>query len=107
METPDKWIIIKIGDDEGLAYKVFASFYGGYLGSNSWKMNSGITKVEEDDKSFMFHGHSSSVYRCIKGAYGTNFYSQGVLSGIIDTADTANISLEVLSEDSDWIKLIS
>lgn len=103
MKIPDKWVIVKIDDDD-LLYKVFASFYGGYLDGDSWKMNSGIAKVEEDDKSFMFYGYSGSVYRCMKGTYGTSFYSQGVLDGIIDRADKP---VEVMSEDTDWIKLIS
>ena len=48
MTTPDKWLVLKIGD----LYKVYGTWYGGYLGSDSWKINSGIVKVEEDEYFF-------------------------------------------------------
>ena len=49
-EIPDKWVVIKILDNE---HKIFASWAGGYLDGDRWKLNSGITKVEEDDKYYL------------------------------------------------------
>ena len=46
METPDKWVVLKIEHEGNIIYKVFASWYGGYLGSDSWKLNSGIKDIE-------------------------------------------------------------
>ena len=106
METPDKWIVIKIDNDGEILYKVFASWYGGYLGSDSWRVNSGIVKVEEDEKYFRFYGFSGSCYQCAKGTYGTNMYSQGVLSNIIESAERAHTSIKVMDEDIDWLKIL-
>ena len=44
--APDKWLVVKITTDKEPLYKVFACWYGGYLGSDSWQFNSGIVKVE-------------------------------------------------------------
>ena len=59
MYTPDKWLLIKV-NGENPHYRVFASWYGGYLGSDSWRMNSGITKVTENNDSYLFEGESGS-----------------------------------------------
>lgn len=106
METPDKWIVVKIGSGENPLYKVFASWYGGYLGSDSWKMNSGIVKVEDDGHYFKFWGYSGSCYQCLKGTYGTNAFAQGVLNSILDLSKQIDNPIEVMSEDTDWLKLL-
>jgi hypothetical protein len=106
METPDKWVVIKIGNDESTLYKVFASWYGGYLGSDSWKVNSGIVKVEEDEKYIRFYGYSGSCYQCVKGTYGMNIYSQGVLNNIIESARKMHTIVTVMDENTNWLKLL-
>ena len=52
--TPDKWVMLKFTHGGQDVYKILASFYGGYLDGDSWKLNSGVTKVEEDDKYYYF-----------------------------------------------------
>lgn len=51
-ETPENWVVLKIpapaNYKDEIIYKVFATWSGGYLGSDRWKLNSGIVKVEED-----------------------------------------------------------
>ncbi len=108
MNTPDKWIVIKITNkNEKPLYKVFSSWYGGYLGSDSWKMNSGIKSIDiHEDDYIDFIGYSGSVYRCVIGCYGTNLYSQGVLNNIIETGKKNNFTVEILPENTDWNKLL-
>ena len=63
MERPDRYIIVKItneGTDD--LYKVFATWIGGYLGNDAWRMNSGIVSVRDEDAAFMFVGASGSEY---------------------------------------------
>ena len=55
---PDLWVVLKIGD----MYKVFGSWYGGYLHGDSWRLNSGIREVKIIDNKIEFHGYSGSVY---------------------------------------------
>ena len=46
---PDSWVIIKISGIEAKDfYKVLAGWSGSYLYGDSWRMNSGIDKVEFD-----------------------------------------------------------
>jgi hypothetical protein len=104
--TPDKWVVIKIeGPDIPLTYKVFACWYGGYLGSNSWKLNSGITKVTKDGKFYLFEGYSGSVYKCGEGLQGLHMYGNGVLNDIIFKAKEIGTTVEIMPEDTNWLEL--
>lgn len=111
METPDKWVILKIIHDEEILYKVFATWYGGYLGADSWKLNSGIKDIEIplEDTYVDFIGYSGSRYRCQDGCYGTSMYSQSVLNKIIETALDHNVIITVMEEQktNDWLKLLT
>jgi hypothetical protein len=100
--TPDRWVVVKITAPNVLLYKVFACWYGGYIGSDSWQFNSGIKSVEEDESYFMFNGYSGSVYRCHKNSYGTNGYGGRVLQNFIDKAD---YKIEILPENTNWREL--
>ena len=83
MDTPDRWIVITLVDNDGVETdKVLAGWYGGYLGSDCWRINSGIEKVEEEDTYFLFHGYSGSVYKCYKHLYGTTGLTASILSNI-------------------------
>ena len=65
--NPDSWVIIKItGIEDKPFFKVLAGWSGGYLDGDSWRMNSGIDKIEEDGDYWRFIGASGSVYRCHK-----------------------------------------
>ena len=39
---------------------------GGYLGGDSWQVNSGITKIVDCDTFWEIHGFSGSIYNCHK-----------------------------------------
>lgn len=77
---PDYWCIIKIPNKEPI-YKIFATWKGGYLGSDSWKANSGIEKVIDKETYYEIIGLSGSVYKCYKTAYGTTSYGNSILVG--------------------------
>jgi hypothetical protein len=75
--APDKWILVKItGDDPH--YRLFGSWYGGYGGADSWRMNSGITSMIEEDDHYLFIGSSGSTYACHKDTYGASSYGMSV-----------------------------
>lgn len=102
--TPDKWVMVKIGDEN--LYKVFACWYGGYAGSDSWKLNSGVTKVTKEGHVYAFEGSSGSVYYCHEDCYGTNFYGGSVLASMIESAEKSGITIEVLNDDTNFMELI-
>ena len=105
-ETPHRWLVVKITTPEQTFHKVFATWLGGYLDGDRWQMNSGISKIEEDETHYYFHGYSGSVYKCFKKAYGSSNYSQSVLDGIMNKAKEVNTQMEILSENTKWIDLI-
>lgn len=74
---PDKWMIVKITSDDP-HYRVFGSWYGGYLGADSWRMNSGITSMIEENDHYLFIGSSGSTYACHKDNYGANSYGMSI-----------------------------
>ena len=103
--TPDRWVIVKIVTSKQHLYKVFASWYGGYSGSDSWKMNSGITRATLVKDCWEFDGSSGSVYSCHQDSYGTNGYGGSVLSNIISQAQAQDIEIEVMSSETDWAQV--
>lgn len=70
MYTPDNWVIVRIAQPDEIIYKVLAGWNGSYLYGSSWRLNSGITRVQEDGDQILFHGHSGSVYCCARYAEG-------------------------------------
>ena len=102
---PDKWVVIKIKIKDTITHKVFANWYGGWTGSDSWKLNSGITKIEEDGQCYLFHGYSGSVYRCHKNNYGTNLYGSGVLNNLIENMEKRQAEITVLPEETNFLEI--
>lgn len=98
MYTPDLWLVVKVNGKDP-HYRVFGSWYGGYLGSDSWRMNSGIKKVTVEDDIYLFEGSSGSVYRCHKKAYGISGYGSSVLNHMIE--NSPDLQLEIIKEDVD------
>ena len=77
--TPDKWVVIEIAMDDTTVQRILSSWYGGWAGSDSWRLSSGITEVEELEDSYIIRNESGSVYTCYKGRYGMSSYAMGVL----------------------------
>ena len=103
---PDKWVVVKITSKEyPVIHKVFACWYGGWAGSDSWKLNSGITKATLEGNVYSFEGSSGSVYECHKDCYGTNGYGSGVLNNMIDRVEKIGGTIEVLPEETNWLEI--
>ena len=102
---PDRWYILKITEIETgkIHYRVFGTWAGGYLGSDAWKMNSGITEVTELNSCYEFLGSSGSTYLVHKATYGTTGYGSMVLKGFMDKATLTEI--EIMPEETDWLNL--
>ena len=73
--APRQWSIFKViePDTSETIYKVLAGW-----GADAWKINSGIKKIEETERMFLYHGYSGSVYHCHKSCYGTGTMSQSI-----------------------------
>lgn len=103
--TPDRWIMLKITHSGHSTYKILAGWGGSYLYGQSWKLNSGCTKVEQEGDYFLFSGYSGSVYRCHKNGYGTTSYTAQILNSFMDDAVEANAQIEVMSEETNWMEI--
>ena len=64
---PDYWKIVKIypKDSEEPFYKVFASWVGGFANGDQWRLNSGITKVKEEENRAFFKSSSPIKIRSL------------------------------------------
>lgn len=95
---PDAWVIVEAIYEGTSTKKVFAGWYGGYLGSDSWKLSSGIIEVKEEDEHYHFINESGSVYICHKGIQRMTGYMMRVLSSWQTQAAEllSNSSIEVI-----------
>ena len=79
--TPDLWVIVEIDSPEhGKIRKVLGSWYGGYGGSDEWRMNSGIEKVIDQGDYYDVVGYSGSIYKCYKNSIGMSSYTNMVFN---------------------------
>ena len=108
-ETPERWVILKINGPEPY-FRVFAGWRGGYTSGDSWRMNSGIVGVEEDEEYYYFEGHSGSWYKCHKNGYGFKEgmcgfspYVQSTLELIIQNSP---VPIDILDEDTDFTDIL-
>ena len=61
--TPDTWVIIKLVQDDGkVLHRVLGGWSESYLYGSSWRINSGITRVEQDVDMYHIHVRSGFVY---------------------------------------------
>lgn len=71
--VPHGWALLKVCFSETTGHpdqlRVLAGWRGGYLGSDNWKINSGITKIIDQGDSYVFEGASGSRYICGKASY--------------------------------------
>lgn len=89
---PDKWVIVRISSpDHPTIDKVVGSWYGGYGGSNSWRMNSGIQHIITREGGYDIIGYSGSVCSCPKDTEGMSFYTNTVVNSMIAELEKANL----------------
>ena len=99
--TPDNWVVIKLNGDDP-HYRILAGWSGGYLDGDSWRMNSGITRVEETDDAFLFYGASGSCYDCRKTAYCLRKNNAHVWAQL---QELYVAKPELMPEDTDWLNM--
>ena len=98
MYTPDRWVIVEFSYPTETIQKVFAGWYGGFAGSDSWKLNSGITEVRKVGDTFEFDGYSGSTYKCHKDCYGMSFYMSSIFQNwmSMSEAEASDIKIRIL-----------
>ena len=62
--TPDSWVPVVLESEEhGKVYKILCSWYGGFAGSDYWKLSSGVESITEEDGVLTMPQSSGSVYK--------------------------------------------
>ena len=104
--NPDNWVVLKIkeGKDTFPFYKVLAGWSGGYLDSDMWRINSGVTEVTADGDYYLFHGKSGSTYRCHKNGYGLRTNISGIYNKFRKQREFDG-QVQMMPADTDWIEL--
>ena len=101
--TPDVWVVLEFDrpDLEKPVRKVFGGWYGGFAGSNSWKLNSGITAVRIDDQGhYEYDGYSGSTYNCHFNNNHMSSLMHSVLANWLKQADErGDTTIRILSID--------
>lgn len=67
---PDSWVVLRMTHKDQIIYKVLGGWSSGYVQGSSWRLNSGIERVEQDGEYYRFIGSSGSIYKCHKDNYG-------------------------------------
>lgn len=101
--APDNWVVLEIDYEDETIYKVLGGWSGGYLDSDHWRLNSGITKVEDHETYWSFFGSSGSVYNVFKGAYRV---SCAMTSPLVELQKYFGECVKVMDEETDWMSLI-
>lgn len=67
--TPDVWVLVEFNSPAyGKIRKILGGWYGGYCGSDYWKLSSGNLPEYVEGDFIVFPQESGSVYRCHKDA---------------------------------------
>jgi hypothetical protein len=101
MHNPDNWVVIKMNGDDP-HYRVLAGWSGGYLDGDSWKMNSGITRVEDAGDRYNFYGSSGSCYSCGKESYTLRNNNAHIWSHLQNLHGN---KVEMMPEETDWLAM--
>jgi hypothetical protein len=85
--NPDKWVVLEVFYENGeVENRILASWYGGYAGSDSWKLGTGIQSHEHRGPVYSFTGSSGSTYYCHESDYGMSSYAMSILASLGDKA---------------------
>ena len=98
--TPDVWVVLELTSPKETIRKVFAGWYGGFAGSDSWKLNSGITQTRRSGDWLEFEGYSGSTYHCHAKSYKMSGLMHSVLARWMSQADKdGDVQIRILTFD--------
>lgn len=95
--TPDVWEIVVITDHTTgeSTRRVLAGWYGGYAGSDSWQLSSGIVDEKPEEKYTDYHNYSGSIYRCYHNSRRTSSLTQSVFNRLAaGQTETLRVTME-------------
>ena len=100
--SPDHWTVLRMEHKDGVIYKVLGGWAGGYLHGDSWRLNSGIERCEQDGDYYKFYGSSGSCYTCHKEMYGLRTATIGIWATMKKQYPD---QVSVMPEETDWLNM--
>jgi len=98
-EHPEQWVVVEFKTPEETVLKVLASWYGGYLGSDEWRLNSGIKSTTKVDNYYLFESYSGSLYECHEQRYGMSNYTSSIYASMVKKFEGQDgYSIRILDE---------
>lgn len=98
---PDNWVVLKFNTDDP-HYRLLVGWSGGYTSGSSWRMNSGIVKVLDDEDFLVFIGDSGSEYACHKDMYGLRMNNAYIFDQI---QQKYGDKVTMLDRSTDWFNV--
>ncbi len=104
--TPDCWEILRVTRSDGdVIDKVIAGWYGGFAGSNSWKISSGIEAVIDHGDHYEMPQSSGSTYMLGKGTRRMSGLMMSTFASFDESMKTSNMGTLELLHDIDPMSL--
>lgn len=100
-ETPDYWVIVDLNGVK----KILCSWAGGYLGSDQWRLSSGIVHAMEFPDRYDIVNTSGSLYVCFKDRQKCSSYMLQKINNWRN-AHGDHLKLTVITLPSPEIKII-
>lgn len=97
--NPDRWALlyVKYPDEPEEVVRVYSGNYGGFAGSNTWKLSSEVEVTEVEGDLMKFTTASGSVYTCHKNCYGMSGYMAGVYESIYKDGTDRGIAIRLVT----------
>lgn len=105
LHKPHGWVILKFTQEREVFFKIFASWRGGYLDGDSWRLSSGskeLPSLSDCGGYWIWPQKSGSCYHLpMNGEGGMSFISEYVLKDILSSNKLADIGtyIEIISLD--------
>lgn len=96
--NPDRWTLlyVKYPDEPEEVVRVYSGNYGGFAGSDTWKLSSEVEVTEVEGDLMKFTTASGSVYTCHKNCYGMSGYMAGVYESIYKAGTDRGIAIRLV-----------
>ena len=77
--SPDRWVLVELTSKEhATIQKILGGWYGGLVGSDSWKLSSGICTFDDKGDFYESLQESGSSYRLYKASEGFTGLTAGI-----------------------------
>lgn len=77
--SPDRWVLVEINSKEhSTIQKILAGWYGGFAGSDAWKLSSGNVTFIDKGEYYESLQESGSTYKLYKASEGFTGLTAGL-----------------------------